>query len=190
MDSLGKEFLAGAAFAGDEDGRRIGLSDFGCQMFQQFHLRRSADDVIECRESLFPRVMFWRLEGMSVVDGSLEILHRDRLRKIVGGAMVQRFNRGFCRSVCSEDDDGEIVSSASGLRQDHLTCNPSVALVTNDECEVCYGLSGYADFLRLCAAARMVARRWLRACSSNGLARGSVEMSSKIGGCIGASFSC
>ena len=48
MDALGKEFFAGAAFAGDEDGRRIGLGDFGCQMFQQFHLRRSTDDLIEC----------------------------------------------------------------------------------------------------------------------------------------------
>ena len=45
---LGKEFFAGAAFAGDKDGRRIGLGNFGCQMFQQFHLRRPADDLIEC----------------------------------------------------------------------------------------------------------------------------------------------
>jgi len=34
MDRMGKEFLAGAAIAGDEDGRRISLGDFGCQMFQ------------------------------------------------------------------------------------------------------------------------------------------------------------
>ena len=45
---MGKEFFACAAFAGDKDGRCIGLGDFCCQMFQQFHLRRPADDLIEC----------------------------------------------------------------------------------------------------------------------------------------------
>ena len=79
----------------------------------------------------------WRFEDVGFVDGSLEILRRDWLCEIVGGATVQRFDRGFCRSVCSEDDHGEVVSSASGLRQDHLARNPSVALVTEDECEVC-----------------------------------------------------
>ena len=97
------------------------------------------------------RVGLWRLEDVGLVDGSLEILHRDWLRKIVGGATVQRFNRGFCRSVCSEDDDGEIVSSASGLRQDCLTCNPSVALVTNDECEVCMVFQDTQAFFGCCS---------------------------------------
>ena len=105
MDALGHEFFAGAAFAGDKDGRRIGLGDFGCQMFQEFHLRRSADELVECGWTISLSVGLWRFEDTGLVDGGLEILYRDWLRKIVGGATVQRFDRGFCRPVCSEDDD-------------------------------------------------------------------------------------
>ena len=50
---------------------------------------------------------------------------------------MQRLDRSFCRSVCSKDDHGEVLSDASSLSQDHLARNPSLTLVTKDECEVC-----------------------------------------------------
>jgi hypothetical protein len=88
MDPMGEEFFAGAAFAGDEDGRRIGMSDFCCKMFQQFHLRRSADDLIECGGTFCPGLGLRRFEDMGLADGSLEILRSDRLCEIVGGATM------------------------------------------------------------------------------------------------------
>ena len=50
---------------------------------------------------------------------------------------MQCLDRSFCRSIRSEDDHREALSDASGLRQDHLARNPSLTLVTDDECEVC-----------------------------------------------------
>src|SRR6185503_8333226 len=41
-----------------------------------------------------------------------------------------------CLSVCPKDDHREVLIDASGLRQDHLADNPSVALVTQDKCEM------------------------------------------------------
>jgi hypothetical protein len=136
MDALGKEFFAGAAFACDEDGRCIGLGDFGCQMFQQFHLGRPADDLIECEGTLCPGLRLWRFEDVGLVDGGLEILRGGWLCEVVSGATVQGLDRGFCRPVCSEDDHGEVLSGASSLRQNHLARNPSLAFVTYDEYEV------------------------------------------------------
>jgi hypothetical protein len=55
----------------------------------------------------------WRFEDAGLVDGSLEIFHRDWLCEIVGGATVQRFDRGFCRPVCSKNNYRKIPSDVS-----------------------------------------------------------------------------
>ena len=107
---------------------------------------------------------------------------RDRLCEVVGGALCIASTAALADPSVPRMIP-EVVRDSSGLGQDHLARNPSLTLITEDKCEVGLVLQD-AHTLFGCRSGKDVGVVAVEGSSSNGLARGSVEMSSKIGGCI------
>ena len=115
------EFLAGAAFAKDQDGA-VGVGDLFDQFEDLVHFRRGADDLVELillAKLLFEEDVF--RDGFVVLqrafDAEFEVVQLERLFEIIVRALFHRGDGGLDRAERGDDDDGGWRVEGAGLLQ-------------------------------------------------------------------------
>ena len=109
MQRAGHEFLAGSAFALNEN-RAIRIGHLGDEVVDFLHLRARADDVF--KPVLFlddlPQVPVFPNEALVIeraLDGDLELVHLERLGDVIVGAELHRLKGRFHRLIGRNQDD-------------------------------------------------------------------------------------
>jgi hypothetical protein len=108
MDRLGGHFLAGSAFAGDED-RGPGLRHAFDRLIDGAHRRRCADETVKLLAVVFAPHLLHRPghggEFGGIADRGQQALGFDRLDEEIIGAQPGRLNGPVDRSVRRDHDD-------------------------------------------------------------------------------------
>ena len=121
MEGAGDQFLAGAAFAQDEDGA-VGVGHALDHLEDVLHLGGIADELVELvffLELLFEVDVLGNgvVVGEGAADAEAEIIHLEGLLQIIEGALFHRVHRRLDGGVGGDDDDGGGGIEGAGLLQ-------------------------------------------------------------------------
>ena len=137
MQRARHEFLAGAAFALDQDGA-VGVGDFGDEVVDLLHPSARADDVFKAVFFLddLPQVSVLADEALVIqrpLDGELELIDLERLGDVVVRAELHRFDRGFDRLVGGDQDDRRLRQDLPAFAENVETADLVHAQIGDDE---------------------------------------------------------
>ena len=127
INRAGDEFLAGAAFAGDERGG-VGGGDLADEFEHLLHRLAAADDaqlvILRFEQRLIRDDLFHVARGLERVgDDVLELGRVERLEQIIVGAELHRLDGGLRRAVGGHQDHEQLgvvrADAAQGFKPVH-----------------------------------------------------------------------